>query len=182
MHRIMMNSIFDTANSQEVIDLFTRVFTASEGADEGNSIGQLASDLIANTPAEDLIGCIAKSEGSIIGCIFFSRFNVPGEQVAFILAPVAVATEVQGTGVGQRLIAYGLDQLRSRNVDLALTYGDPAFYSKTGFKQIGVDTIQAPFPLSQPIGWLAQSLDGKPIEAIDGPTQCVEALNDPRHW
>jgi len=36
--------------------------------------------------------------------------------------------------------------------------------------------------LSEPIGWLAQSLDGQMIEPIVGATGCVDALNDPELW
>ena len=97
-------------------------------------------------------------------------------------AVYAVFEAVQGTGIGQKLIQYGLDHLRSLNVSLAFTYGDPSFYSKTGFEQINEDIVKAPFHLSQPIGWLAQSLNGQKIPAMAGPTQCVEALNDPSLW
>jgi predicted N-acetyltransferase YhbS len=59
---------------------------------------------------------------------------------------------------------------------------NPAYYSTTGFKPISTNVVNAPFPLSQPMGWLAQSFDGKPIQVMEGATYCVEALNDPRYW
>jgi predicted N-acetyltransferase YhbS len=65
---------------------------------------------------------------------------------------------------------------------LVFTYGDPAFYSKTGFEQITEQIVEAPFPLSQPEGWLAQSLDGEPIRAMSGLSKCVEALSDQKYW
>ena len=107
---------------------------------------------------------------------------MPNGQAAFILSPVAVATAAQGKGIGQKLIEFGLNKLKALNVSLAFTYGDPAFYAKTGFKQIDESTVQAPCPLSQPMGWLAQSLDGQNIQAIPGATRCVEALNNPELW
>lgn len=178
----MQFSIFRPSSTQQVIGLFTAVFSSSEGEEEGESVGNLVSNLIVKTEPQDLIGCVAIDNGSIAGCIFFSRFTVPGGQVAFILSPVAIATEAQGTGIGQRLINYGLDHLRSQEVSLVFTYGDPAFYSKIGFEQISEKILKAPFPLSQPVGWLAQSLDGEPIKAMSGSTQCVEALSDPGYW
>jgi putative acetyltransferase len=175
-------SLFNSTNTQEVIGLFSSVFSASEGDEEGRSIGNLVSNLITKTAPQDLIGFVAVDKGCIVGCIFFSRFIVPGDGIAFILSPVAIATEVQGTGIGQRLISFGLDHLRSRQVSLVVTYGDPAFYCKTGFQQISESILKAPFPLSQPVGWLVQSLDGSPMQAMNGPTQCVEALRDPGYW
>jgi putative acetyltransferase len=178
----MKFSLFDPIDSQDVIALFAKVFAEAEDKDEGETIGNLVANLIASTEPSDLIGCVATDNGSILGCIFFSRFIVSSGQVAFILSPVAVDTENQGTGIGQRLISYGLEYLRSQNVDLVFTYGDPAFYSKTGFLQISENIVKAPFPLSQPAGWLAQSLDGQSIPAMSGSSKCVEALSDPSYW
>ncbi len=178
----MKFSLLSQSKSQDVIGLFRSVFSASEGEAEGQVIADFVSTLIATTRSQDLIGCIAEENEAIVGCIFFSRFNVPNEQVAFILSPVAVSTGLQGKGIGQKLINYGLDHLRSINAALAFTYGDPSYYSKTGFEQISEDTVKAPCPLSQPMGWLAQSLDGNKIQAMVGTTQCVKALSDPSLW
>lgn len=175
-------SLFSKTQSQKVVDLFKSVFSASEGEAESQLIADFVANLIATTRPQDLIGCIAEDNEIIVGCIFFSRFTVPNGQVAFILSPVAVSTDIQGTGIGQKLIQYGLDHLRSLRVNLAFTYGDPSYYSKTGFEQINENIVKAPFSLSQPIGWLAQSLDGQEIQAMSGTTRCVEALNDPGLW
>ncbi len=178
----MKFSLFGRSNSQEAIDLFKNVFSASEGEAEGQVIADFVANLIATTNPQDLIGCIAGENEIIVGCIFFSRFTVPSGQFAFILSPVAVSTNVQGTGIGQKLIQYGLDHLRDLGVDLVFTYGDPGYYFKTGFEQINENIVKAPCLLSQPIGWLAQSRDGKKIQAMVGSTQCVGALNDPNLW
>ena len=128
------------------------------------------------------MGFVAFLEEEIIGCIFFSRLALPNENVAFILSPVAIATEQQGNGIGQELIRYGVEYLRSKNVDLLFTYGDPAFYSKVGFQQISEDIVKAPFKLTQPEGWLAQSLRNGVIDAVEGSSQCVKALNKQEYW
>ena len=172
-------SLFAPSDTEHVIELFTRVFSASEGHDEGKSIGNLVANLIATTDPADLIGWVAKSNDSIVGGIFFSRFRVPSGQVAFLLSPVAVETLHQRTGIGRRLIHCGLEHLRSQNVALVFTYGDPAFYAQTGFAPLSENVVQAPFPLSQPVGWLAQSLDGRPIRPMSGASRCVAAFNDP---
>ncbi|MBT8150149.1 MAG: N-acetyltransferase [Gammaproteobacteria bacterium] len=178
----MQLSLFEPSKKQEVIKLFASVFSASEGELEGRAIGGLVSRLIGTTNPKDLIGFIATDEGRTVGCIFFSRFTVPNGQTAFILSPVAIATNAQGLGIGQKLIKYGLNHLRSLNVSLVFTYGDPAYYNKTGFVHISESVVAAPFPLSQPIGWLAQTLDGQPIQVMGGSTKCVEALSDSRYW
>ena len=178
----MKLSLFNSLQTQEVIELFTKVFSVSENESEGQIIGNLVSDLIATTEPQDLIGCVATSNNRIVGCIFFSRFAVPSGEIAFILSPVAVSTSIQGSGIGQKLINYGLNQLKSLSVNLAFTYGDPNYYSKTGFGQISESIVKAPFELSQPEGWLAQQLDGNPVKVMYGATKCVEALSDQKYW
>jgi len=178
----MKLSVFDSKKSEDVIKLFSKVFTASEGEAEGALIGGLVSNLITITDEKDLVGFIASSGDNIVGSLFFSRLVIPSHKVAFILSPVAIATSHQGKGIGQQLISFGIEHLKSLGVDLVLTYGDPNFYAKVGFEQISEGLIKAPFKLSQPEGWLAQSLNDVPIEAMDGSAQCVKALDDPQYW
>jgi predicted N-acetyltransferase YhbS len=164
------------------VELFASVFTDSEGEAEGALIGQLAKDLFEKTDEQDLFNFVADDDGRIIGSIFFSRLDFENGIEAFILAPVAVHSDYQGKGIGQALINYGLDELKERGVSVALTYGDPRFYNKVGFLQISHETIRPPFELSQPEGWLGQSLVGDSIETLSGSFTCVEALSNPAYW
>ena len=175
-------SPFDPADTEEVIAFFAGVFAASADEEEGRTIGELVANLIATTARADLTGFFAKNDGDVVGGIFFSRFIVPSGQVAFVLSPVAVATELQGTGIGQRLITHGIGQMWEEGVELLFTYGDPAYYCKTGFQKISEETVAAPYPLSMPFGWQAQSMDGGPVPTISGATQCVSAFCDPKYW
>lgn len=175
-------TLFEPTKSKEVVGLYVDVFAAAEGESEGKVIGQFVTQLMETTPLDDVIGCVAMENDKIIGCLFFSHVIMPNGQKTFILSPMAVSTERQGEGVGQQLIRFGLAHLNGIQVELVLTYGDPAYYSKTGFITLSEKTIQAPFPLSQPIGWLVQSLDGKPIQTQQGAVQCVAALQDPNLW
>ena len=169
--------------ADEVASLFAATFAASEGPDEGKAIGALARDLLATTPGSDLRVFLALDAGRVIGAILFTPLVFPDDprRVA-LLSPVAVATDRQGQGVGQALIAHGLGRLREDGIDVAMTYGDPAFYGKVGFRTVAEETARPPFPLSQPEGWLAQSLDGKRFEALRGPSRCAAALSDPAFW
>jgi predicted N-acetyltransferase YhbS len=167
----------------EIADLFAETFAASEGADEGRLIGALARDLLATTPAEELRVFLALETGRVIGAIMFTPLVFRDDpRRVMLLAPVAVATDRQGRGVGQALIAHGLHRLRDEGADVALTYGDPAFYGRVGFRQITEETARAPFPLSLPHGWLAQTLDGGPLAPLKGPSRCAPALSDPAFW
>jgi len=65
---------------------------------------------------------------------------------------------------------------------VALTYGDPNYYARVGFAPISATDIPPPKPLSFPHGWLGQSLSGKTLDALPGPSRCAPALNDPSFW
>jgi predicted N-acetyltransferase YhbS len=113
----------------------------------------------------------------------FSRLIYTGyKRTVFVLGPVAVATDRQNQGIGQRLISHGIEVLRQEGVELAVTYGDPTFYGRVGFKVISQDNVPAPFPLQLPEGWLGQSLNGAPLTPLRGPSRCVPAFNDPAFW
>lgn len=168
---------------REIVDLFTETFAASEGAKEGALIGGLARDLMTGTAEEDLYVFAARETGLVVGCIFFSRqAYARADRVVFLLAPVAVATDRQGQGVGQALIQHGLKVLKADGVDVAVTYGDPGFYSRVGFALVTEADLPAPFALAHPEGWLAQSLSADHLTPLKGPARCVPAINDPAFW
>jgi predicted N-acetyltransferase YhbS len=140
-------------------------------------------DLLDGTGDKDLFVFTVEEDGAIIGGILFSRLIYErDERSVFVLAPVAVATDQQGKGIGQRLWSHGLAALRSAGVDIAMTYGDPNYYVKVGFMPISEVDAPAPFPLNHPEGWLGQSLTDRAMAALKGPSRCVHALNDPVFW
>lgn len=165
-----------------IVHLFKSVFADSEDEAEGALIGKLAGDLFETTDDRDLFNYVAVDNGRVVASVFFSRLDFGNNTDAFILAPVAVQSDRQGEGIGQALIRHGLTDLTNRGVEVALTYGDPTFYEKVGFHQISPTTIRAPFQLSQPEGWLGQSLIKNSIESLSGSCTCVNAFNDPVYW
>jgi len=168
---------------EEIIDLFVATFAASEDSKEGALIGNLVRNLLGGTVEKDLFVFTAEQDGAIIAGVLCSRLSYAQDvRSLFILAPVAVATNQQGQGIGQKLLTHALAGLRSAGVDIAMTYGDPNYYTKVGFKPITEADAQAPCKLSQPEGWLAQPLTGHKITPLQGPSRCVEALNDPVFW
>ncbi|GAA5078903.1 N-acetyltransferase [Roseibacterium beibuensis] len=167
----------------EVIALFSRVFTESEGEEEGALIGTLVRQMLTRTPEPDLVPYAAWEEGALIGAVLFSRLAFAQDpRTVFLLSPMAVETAWQGNGVGQALIRHALNDLHGRGVDVAVTYGDPAFYGKVGFQPVTVEEVAAPLPLSHPHGWIAQSLDGAPLSPLVGGSACVAALDNPVYW
>lgn len=168
---------------EQIADLFSATFTASEGAGEGALIRRLVSNLLGSTDPKDIYVFTAIDEGDCIGGAIFSRLTYADDpRAVFILSPMAISTNRQGEGIGQALLTHALPVLRDDGVAVAITYGDPAFYGKVGFSPLDQDTAASPLPLSFPVGWIGQSLTDAPLHPLKGNCTCVPALNDPAIW
>lgn len=173
----------DGNHSAAIVTLFAETFTASEGREEGEQIGDLVRHLLTDTSPGDRRVFTARENNTLLGAIIFTRLlYAEDHRTVFLMAPVAVATAHQGKGIGQRLIAGGLDALRREGVDIAVTYGDPAYYGRVGFQPVTEADLPAPQPLRQPHGWMAQSLTETPLTPLRGPARCVAAFDDPALW
>lgn len=178
----MIYSEYNPSKIEEINQLFIKTFSDSEGESEGLLIGELTNSLMTSTDASDFYCFVATENDEIVGGVIFSRLTFESGINAYILSPMAILTEHQGKGIGQELINFGLNILKENGVELAVTYGDPNFYSKVGFSVISEEIIPAPLKLSYPNGWLGQSLVTDRIEPIVGKSYCVEALNKPELW
>ena len=178
----MKLTTYKKSDIEEIKQLFTKVFSDSEGQGEGLLIGSLVFDLMMTTENKDIYGFVAIENNQIVGSIFFTRLTFQNGVNAFLLSPVAIDTNYQRKGFGQNLINFGINQLKEKGVRLAFTYGDPNFYGKVGFRNITEKIAKAPLKLTQPEGWLCQPLVGDEIEPIAGSSYCVKALNKPVYW
>ncbi|MEZ9701792.1 GNAT family N-acetyltransferase [Vibrio sp. 10N.261.46.E12] len=178
---------YDSSEIETVTQLFTQTFADSEGENEGKTIGKLANDLLTTTDSAELLCFVAEDDSNeldnkIAGAIIFTPLTLDDDTKVYLLSPVAVSTRVQKLGIGQKLIHYSLDTLKEQGVELAVTYGDPSYYSKVGFESITVEQIPAPFELSYPHGWIGQSLIGSEIRVASERSSCVKALAHPEYW
>ncbi|MDT8448586.1 MAG: N-acetyltransferase [Wenzhouxiangellaceae bacterium] len=178
----MKFSAYDKADESGIRTLFVESFAVSEGPSEGALIGRLVRDLLNETESREVFGFVVTERGKIIGCIFFTRLVYDAPVDVFLLSPVAVHTDYQGKGIGQRLIRFGLDRLRDKGVQCVFTYGDPGFYSKVGFVRVSEEIAQAPFELTHPEGWLGQSLDGSRVKPLSGRPRCMKPFDIPELW
>jgi len=178
----MFFKLLETHNQDAVKGLFTSVFLASEGEEEGRLIGQLAYALAKRIDNQDIVGFGVDADGDLIGAIFFTRLRFEEPVDVFMLSPVAVSTLHQRQGVGQALIRHGLAELKNSSVSVVVTYGDPAFYSKLGFEALSQDVIRAPLEPSMPEGWLGQVLCGDAIPVVKSRPACIAEFNNPAYW
>lgn len=82
------------------------------------------------------ISLVAEAEGRVVGHIAFSKAPVGGRDLGwYLLGPVAVLPVLQRQGIGSKLVLAGLAELRERNAAGCALVGDPAFYTRLGFRQ-----------------------------------------------
>ncbi|MFY0618594.1 GNAT family N-acetyltransferase [Shimia sp.] len=179
----MIHTEDQTPDAAQITTLFADTFAASEGEAEGVLIGTLVKNLLRDRHSDGTRVFTATDNTVLVGAVFFSPMPYTDDpRKVVLLSPMAVTTARHGQGIGQALIKHALVSLRTKGVDVALTYGDPAFYGKVGFQPITEDIAPAPHPLSFPHGWMGQSLTDAPLTRLTGAPDCVTALNDPQVW
>ena len=170
-------------DADKITTLFTTTFTASESVTEGTLIGTLVDQLLRDRQSDGTRVFTATDDDSLVGAVLFSPLRYADDpRTVHLLSPMAVATTRHGEGIGQALITHALNVLREAGTDVAITYGSPVYYGKTGFLPITEDIAAAPLPLSFPHGWIAQSLTSEPLTPLQGQPTCVAALNTPDVW
>ena len=98
----------------------------------------------------------------------------------YLLAPLAVSKDHQRMGIGTKLINYGVEALKQRDVDFILVLGDPNYYTRTGFQ--ANHNIEAPHKLEYPEAWMALELKSGILEKAKGLALCASSLASPEHW
>ena len=72
---------------EAIIDLFTTTFAASEGADEGQVIGNLVTEMLATVGGQDMFVFSALDGETLIGTIIFTRMTYAQEdRTVFLLS------------------------------------------------------------------------------------------------
>jgi putative acetyltransferase len=109
------------------------------------------ADLIERLRAEDVVlaSLVAELDGRAVGHILFSRMwidTISGAVPAVALAPMAVRTEYQRQGVGQRLVRHGLNLMRSLGEQIVIVLGHPDYYARFGFSVEKARGLESPFP------------------------------------
>ena len=167
-----------TDDSEAIRNVHLDAFSTAEGPE----VAELALKLLQDPTAEPKLSLVAEEHGKLIGHVLFTAATIANhEQLATqIMAPLAVAPEQQCKGIGTRLIETGLQGLRDNGTQIVLVYGDPNYYSRTGFST--EHHIAAPYALEHPHGWMAQALVAGALTNIEGKLSCADALSTPEHW
>jgi putative acetyltransferase len=79
----------------------------------------------------------AEEDGKIVGHIMLTKTYVEtgsSRVEALLLAPLSVALEYRGRGIGSKLVLYSFDLAKKLGYLAVFVVGDPAYYCRFGFK------------------------------------------------
>lgn len=77
---------------------------------------------------------VAEVGGVIVGHVAFSPVTVASGATGAGLAPLAVVTWYRRQGIGAALVRAGLEACRAAGFGWTVVLGDPAYYSRFGFR------------------------------------------------
>ncbi|MCW8335037.1 GNAT family N-acetyltransferase [Vibrio paucivorans] len=82
------------------------------------------------------LSLVAEENQQILGHVAFSPVQI-GEETSgwYGLAPLSVAPNQQGKGIGSLLVREGVAQLKSQGAKGIVLLGEPEYYGRFGFKQ-----------------------------------------------
>lgn len=155
------------------------------GAEEGEVIANLVAEMLVDPSARPVHSFVAEKRDQIVGHVLFTAVRIePSEVSAQILAPLAVARDHQGSGIGTKLVQKAFVDLQSNGVELEFVLGYPDYYSRFGFLPAGVRGFQAPYPIlpENADAWMVKELKPGAIERYAGTVGCCNALDHPRYW
>lgn len=81
------------------------------------------------------VSLVADNDGAVIGHVAVSPVTISDDTAGWLgLGPVSVAPDHQGQGIGARLMAQALAELRASGASGCVVLGEPGYYSRFGFK------------------------------------------------
>jgi putative acetyltransferase len=89
-------------------------------------------------------------DGPLVGHVMFSALplvTADGRVDVLCLSPLSVEPEFRGQGIARKLVTHGLAALQSRPEPLVVLEGDPAMYSRFGFRPASEFGVERPSDL-----------------------------------
>ena len=81
------------------------------------------------------ISLVAENQGQIVGHVAISPVTISdGAEGWFGIGPISVSPNIQRYGVGSKLMRSALEALKGLGASGCVLLGDPAYYSRFGFK------------------------------------------------
>ncbi len=129
-----------TAADAPAVDALLRACFPRDG--EARLVQQLAID------GDLVLVLVAEDAGAVVGMIAASRMHVTAdtrEVRGVAIAPLAVARQARGEGVGEALVAAAIARLRTAGAELGFVLGDTGYYGRFGFDAATARGFDSPY-------------------------------------
>ncbi|KZL26277.1 MULTISPECIES: GNAT family N-acetyltransferase [unclassified Pseudovibrio] len=169
--------MINTENDKvEIQDLHLQAF----GDEEGPVIEKMTEEFLL---LPETISINVYRGLRIAGNILFSPFQLDDhpEKKCFLLAPLGVLPEHQGTGIGKELIEKGVYHLKLIGADAIFVLGHPSYYASRGFVQAKVLSPHHEL-MKHPEAWRMLEVKPGSMEGIAGTSVAAEPIMDPMFW
>lgn len=136
------------SSTQADCDAIDAIIRAAFAGTEFGHQGEAELVRAIEADGDVLVSLVAERDGRIAGHVLFSRMDVEADGAPLTaagLAPVSVAPEVQGQGIGDALIRAGLDALRDQGVAISFVLGHDAYYPRFGYSPELAARFASPF-------------------------------------
>lgn len=119
-----------TEDHEAVLEVHRRAFG------DGERVPRLVDALRAAQAPLAPLSVVATVDGQVVGNVMLSACRLdalPRLVDVFALSPLGVVPQLQGRGIGTRLVAEALARADRRGVPLVFLEGSPFYYGKRGF-------------------------------------------------
>ena len=129
-----------TLPGDDVLPVIRAAFT-----DEGEQVAQLWAELEQSDALRASL--VAEQDGAVVGHVGLSHawLDARRELVdVWLLSPLGVVPDRQGSGIGTRLLAAAVEEARAGDAPLLFLEGDPNYYRARGFERASEYALTAP--------------------------------------
>lgn len=160
---------------------FGAVLAVERDAFARDDEAELVAALVADDAFVPDLSLVAEVGPRIVGHALFTRAQA-GAGSAVLLGPLAVASDMQGVGVGTALVCEGLQRAKALGFGLALVLGHPGYYTQFDFEPAEPHGIMSPYPVEPAEAWMVFELRAGALGGARGVVEVAEAFRHEEMW
>lgn len=127
------------------------------------------------------LALVAEELGQVVGHILFTPATITtdsGKNITGMgLAPIAVTPDLQGQGIGARLVTVGLAILKEQRCPFIIVLGHPRYYPHFGFVPAEQYNIRCQWPDVPSEAFMILIMDEKVMSEVSGIASYREEFN-----
>jgi putative acetyltransferase len=167
---------------EDDLDAVLAVERAAFGEDDE---AELVRALLGDESAKPIVSMLAVAAREPVGHVLFTRARLSDSSIeALILAPLAVAPDLQQLGIGAALTRQGLAEARHMGMQLVFVLGHPSYYPRFGFEPALPHGLEPPYPIPPEAhdAWMVKELREGALDAATGTVTPADSLMRPEYW